>query len=157
MLAEHFKMASKNAQNALKTRFSGSPTSKRSFWVNFGKSIFSPSRQHFRPFDVTLEAPQISRHFAKFFNENSGFSPLNPSKQNSKVCFSWSPTPKMGGKVALSEFKSLSTSFYIEKSRFFDFFEGKFSKSAEGAGRDQLFGQCYHIAFESSAQTTSSR
>ena len=152
MLAKHFKMASKNAQNALKRRFSGSPTSKTSFWIDFREVEFFTQGPHFRPFDVTLETPQIS----PFFDENSGFSPLKPSKPNSKVCFPCSPTPKMGGKVTLSDFNSLSTSFYIEKSRFFDFFEGNFAKSMEGAGRGQLFGQCYLIAFESSVQTNSS-
>ena len=153
MLANPFKMASKNAQNALKTRFSGSPTSKTSFWMDFREVDFFTQLTPFSTFcDVTLEAPQIS----PFFDENPAFSPPKPSKLSSKVCFSCSPTPKMGGKVTLSDFKSLSTSFYCEKSRFFDFFEWKFAKSTEGAGRGQLFGQCYHIAFESSAQTNSS-
>ena len=152
MLAKPFKMASKNAQNALKTRFSGFPTTQTSFWVDFREVDFFTQ---VTPFSIFRCDTWNTSNFA-IFRRKSGLFTLKTVKTELQNVFFVIPDPK-NNKVALSEFKSLSTSFYCEKSCFFDFFEGKFTKSTEGAGRDQLFGQCYHIAFESSAQTTSSR
>ena len=113
------KITSKTAQNGIKTRFSASPTFRTYFWT---KSLEVDFFTQMAPFSTPTAEAGPGAEKSPSGGQKSAFSPLKWCFRGSKVGFSCSSTPKMGGRVTFSAFESPSTSRNIGFGPFLTFF-----------------------------------